>query len=68
MEPITTYGAENWMITEKNHKSMEAVEIDFLQQASSVSVGTYTELNNRDCMDTKETIVQNNFCGMDIIL
>jgi len=37
VEPITTYGAESWQLTQKTKSQLKAVEMDFLRRACRVS-------------------------------
>lgn len=37
VEPITTYGAECWQLTDRNKEKLKAVEMDFLRRACRVS-------------------------------
>lgn len=58
IEPITTYGAESWSITERNRKKIEAVEMDFLRR--SLKVSRLEHIKNEEIRERsakKETIL-----------
>lgn len=46
LEPITTFGAENWQVTSRTKESLKVVEMDFLKRVFSVRIYRLLHIRN----------------------